>query len=153
MRVTGAVFFDQAPGFERRHPGHADIEKHQVGAVLQHQLERFSGIAGFSHHGKVGSVFQQAAHAVAQHFVIVGDHATNGSAASGRNGPDFVVNMKKSSRTQTKWGEIANPGWSATTGTKVNQGLLLLYPHLPIIFEAKKVSARIQKNPAKIKES
>ncbi len=74
---AGAVFFDQTAGFERRHAGHADIEQHQVGPVLQHQLERFGGIARFSHHGKVGSVLEQAAHAIAQHLVIVGDHATN----------------------------------------------------------------------------
>src|ERR1039458_2026563 len=75
---AGAVFFDEASSFERQHAGHADIEQHQVGTVLQDQLERHGGIARLTHHGKVGSVFQQAAHAVAQHFVIVGDHAANG---------------------------------------------------------------------------
>ena len=46
--------------------------------MLQDQFERLGGISRFAHNGKVGSVFQQAAHAVAQHLVIVGDHATNG---------------------------------------------------------------------------
>ena len=76
-----AVFLDQASGFERRHTGHADIEQHQIGPVLQNQLERLGGIARFAHYGKVRSVFQQAAHAIAQHFVIVGDHATNGRSS------------------------------------------------------------------------
>ena len=45
--------------------------------MLQDQLECLGCIACFAHYGKVGGVFQQAAHAIAQHFVIVGDHATN----------------------------------------------------------------------------
>ena len=48
------------------------------GRCSQDQLERLGGVARFADDGKVGSVFQQTPHAVAQHFVIVGDHAANG---------------------------------------------------------------------------
>ena len=114
---AGAVLFDEASGFERRHAGHADIEQHQVGAVFQDQLERPGSIARFAHHGKVGGVFQQAAHAIAQHRVIVGDHAANGrspfrikwSSLAGQHEGILAYSGEAARR-------VWNPGRPATTG-------------------------------------
>ena len=75
--AAGAMLFDQPSRFERRHAGHADVEKHQVGTVLQREFQSLRRVLGFGDHDKIGRVLEQAPHAVTHEFVIVGDHAAN----------------------------------------------------------------------------
>ena len=58
--------------------GHGQIEQQDVGLQLPGELHGFGPVAGFPDHGELRLGLEQAAQAVAENGMVVGNQNTNG---------------------------------------------------------------------------